>query len=391
MKIVDVTEFWSERGGGVRSYLTAKAASVTALGAEHRIIAPGPRNEESSLAEQRGNGSRLVRFAGPHLPYDPTYHLFSRFAAVRQRVREEAPDVLEIHSPELAALAAMCAKKGTYGIRTLVWHSDFIDTYLASRIQERSSARTANVLTAPLWAWVRGVASRCHATVVASAWQARKLRLHGVPRVHQLPFGVDKRVFRPEARDEEFRQRFLGQRKGALLVSVGRLAGEKRVDVLIEGFRKLRARRDAVLLVVGDGPERHRLEAQARGSADIVFLGFERDRTRLARIVASADALLHAGPFETFGLAIAEALACATPVVVPTLGGAAEVAPEACSERHTAGDADALVAACERLLARDPNELAASARAASALVISEQEHFGALLKLYRELLQGARN
>jgi len=390
MKIVDVTEFWSERGGGVRSYLTAKASSVTRLGAEHRVLAPGPRNEESSLVPAHETSSRLVRFKGPRLPYDPTYHLFSRFGAVRRRVRQESPDVLEIHSPQLAALGALCAAKGSYGIRTLVWHSDFIDTYLSGRVAKHSSARTADVLTEPLWAWVRALAGQCEATLVASAFQASKLRAHAVPRVQELPFGVDKSVFRPTARDPEFRRRFLGERRARLFVTVGRLSSEKRADVVIDGFRKLRGH-DAVLLVIGDGPERQALESRARGAKEIVFLGFERDRGLLARAMASADALLHAGPYETFGLVVAEALACATPVVVAASGAAPEVAPESCSERHAAGDADALAAAVERLLRRDPSELAQAARDAATRVTSQEQHFSALLGLYSELLRSPRH
>src|SRR5262249_24509543 len=82
-----------------------------------------------------------------------------------------------------------------------------------------------------------------------------------------------------------------------------------RTEVIIEAFRKLRARRDAVLLIYGDGPERARLEASARDLPDVIFLGFERDREKLARALASSDALVHAGPFETFGLVVAEAAA----------------------------------------------------------------------------------
>lgn len=386
MKVVDVTEFWSERGGGVRSYLTSKARGLTSLGVEHRVFASGPRSEESRLEAGENATSRLVRFAGPALPYDPTYHLFTRIGAVRERLRRELPDVLEIHSPQLAALAALSAPEHAFRVRTLVWHSDFIDTYLSPEIAVRSSQRVARAVTAPLWSWVRAIAARCSATLVASTFQASKLRGHGVPRVTEMPFGVDTSVFRPEARDPSFRARFLGTRPASLLVSVGRLAAEKRTDVLLEGFRGLRARRDAVLLVYGDGPERARLEASARDLPDVVFQGFERNRAELSRALASADVLVHAGPFETFGLVVAEASACATPVVVCSDGAAGELAAPDCSEKYAACDAQAFAAAVERLLARDRTELATRARSAASRVLSVDQHFRELLALYRALL-----
>lgn len=387
MKVVDLTEFWSERGGGVRSYLTTKAHSLAELGVEHRVFASGPRSEEITLASGAQSSSRLLRFRGPALPYDPTYHLFAQLRAVRQKLGDERPDVLEIHSPQLAALAGLSAAKQSFKVRTLVWHSDFIDTHLSWKVAARSSERTARAVTEPLWAWVRAVAKQCAATLVASHWQASKLREHGVPRVKEMPFGVDTAVFRPEARDEAFRARFLGQRKAALLVSVGRLAVEKRADVLIDGFRQLRSWRDALLLVYGDGPERRELETRARDLPDVVFLGFERDRRELARALASADVLVHSGPFETFGLVVGEARACGTPVVVADAGAAGELVSADCSEKYRACDATALAAAVERLLARSPEELGARARDSSHRVVSVHEHFAALLSFYRELIQ----
>lgn len=371
----------------MRSYLTTKAQSFAELGVEHRVFASGPRSEEITLASSERSSSRLLRFRGPALPYDPTYHLFAQLGAVRRKLGDERPDVLEIHSPQLAALAGLAAAKRSFRVRTLVWHSDFIDTHLSWKVAAHSSERTARALTEPLWAWVRAVARQCSATLVASRWQASKLREHGVPRVTEMPFGIDTRVFRPEARDDAFRERFLGRRNAALLVSVGRLAVEKRADVLIEGFRHLRARRDALLLVYGDGPERRDLEARARGLADVVFLGFERDRRELARALASADALVHSGPFETFGLVVGEARACATPVVVADSGAAGELVSPACSEKYAACDPQALAAAIERLLARAPAELAAHARESSRQVLSVSQHFTGLLSFYRELIE----
>ena len=148
MKVVDLTEYWSERGGGVRSYLTTKARSLAELGVEHRVFASGPRSEETTLAKGSASSSRLLRFGGPALPYDSTYHLFTRVGAVRQKLFAEQPDVLEIHSPQLAALAGLAAAKQSFKVRTLVWHSDFIDTYLSWKIAARSSESAARLLTA---------------------------------------------------------------------------------------------------------------------------------------------------------------------------------------------------------------------------------------------------
>src|SRR5262249_7873155 len=134
---------------------------------------------------------------------------------------------------------------------------------------------------------------------------------------------------------------------------------EKRWDIVIDAFLRVRARgRDAILVLFGDGPERDRMRERAQTSEggafakDVVFAGFSKDRAGLARNLASADLLVHACPFETFGLSIAEAMSCGLPAVVPDDGGAAEMHDPESGERYASGDMVACADAVEQLLDR---------------------------------------
>lgn len=382
MKLVDVTEFYSQRGGGVRTHLTAKAAAAARRGHTHLVLAPGPR-----AAADPG-----VRYLpGPSLPYDPTYHLLWRIGALRRIVRAERPDVLEIHSPYVAAIAALGLRPGEFGVRTFVWHSDFIDTYLRGGLQRRlallgrRAEPAADALVEPLWAHVRRIARGCAMTVTGSRWQRDKLQAHGVERVEHIPFGIEPGRFSPARRSEARRQELLAGRPGPLVIAIGRMAVEKRWDVVADAFAALAARRPgAVLAVLGDGPERHVFRDRLGERDDIRLLGFERDRDRLAVTLASGDLLLHGCPFETFGLGVAEAIASGLPVVVPDEGGAAEQAPPESSARYPTGDVAACVAAALRLL--DEPDLRARAAEAARRVRSEADHFDALFDRYRALL-----
>jgi alpha-1,6-mannosyltransferase len=308
-------------------------------------------------------------------------------------VIQRRPDVLEIHSPDVAAASAMSLDRSRFGIRTFVWHADFIDTYLRGSLEKKLGPRATSVVVEPLWAWVRAIARSCDATFVASRWQKDKLDAHGVERTVLLPFGVEKDVFRPSAKSDAVKRELLGahaRERGAqpaLLVAIGRFAVEKRWDVVLDAFVELRARgRDAVLVIFGDGPERARMEAQVSGRDDVRFLGFERNRERLAQVLASADALVHGCPFETFGLGVAEAVACGLPLVVPNEGGAFEQADPVSSIAYPTGDSHACARAIEELLDRDPVARAAAALAAAARVPSVQSHFEKLYAAYAELL-----
>jgi len=421
LKVLDVTEFYSERGGGVRSHLTLKSHVLCQLGHEHVVVAPGPRDADLAVtratssandsthrggettvdpkrdlfpehvneSRERERGSaRIVRIAGPSLPYDPTYHLLWRMDKIRSLVEKERPDVLEIHSPYVAAASALACKRDWFGIRTFCWHSDFIDTYLRVMLERHVKTPAASVILEPLWAMVRGIARGCDATFVAARWQREKLASHGVPRLVQVPFGIERAAFAPEARSEERRRELLGDAhtRAKLLVGIGRFAVEKRWDVVLDAFVRLRASHDAVLVMIGDGPEREAMKARVEGRDDVRFIGFERDRARLASALASADALVHGCPYETFGLSIAEAMSCGLPVVVPDEGGAAELADPSCSEVYPSLDAQACADALARLLARDRDELRRRAVAVSARVPNVRGQFQALIAQYEALL-----
>ena len=392
MKIVDVTEFYSERGGGVRSHLATKSHVLCQLGHEDIIVAPGPRDEDAEVYRAKDGSSsgraRVIRIQGPSLPYDPTYHLLGRLDKIRAVVRRERPDVLEVHSPYLAMAGALTVPRSDVGIRTFWWHADFIDTYLRVMIERRASSRVADVALAPVWRAVRGLLGACDATFSASKWQTEKLRGHGIARVRHIPFGVEKRVFTPDARSEARRRELVGSdRATTLMIGVGRFAVEKRWDVVLDAFAEVRAGGvDATLVLFGDGPDRAAMEAKAAGRDDVRFMGFVKDRAALASALASADLMVHGCPYETFGLGVAEAMSCGLPVVVPDQGGASESVDAASGEVYASLDAHACAAAIRRLLARDPGELRASALRAAAKIGSVEDHFARVLDAYRELL-----
>ncbi|WP_156865003.1 glycosyltransferase [Pajaroellobacter abortibovis] len=363
--------------------MTTKMHVLGQRGISSIIIAPGPYQE--TIEQGRG---RMIRLAASPVPYDPSYFLFTSPLKARSIIVKEQPDVVEIHSPYGAALSALIAPRFPHGIRTFVWHSDFIETYMTQGPLQQLPSFLQQMIARPFWTTIRAIATRCDATFAASKKQVQKLQEQGVPRVVHLPFGVDRTVFNPYAKDPALREQLLGpERKHAfLLIGVGRFAFEKRWDVVIDAFIQFRKRHEAVLVLIGDGPEQKSLKTQAAHHPDIHWMTFQRDRAYLARLFASADALVHGCSVETFGLVLAEAISCALPLVVPNAGGAAEQAKKACAELYTPGNSTDCATALERLLLQPQEQLRNCALQAAIDVYSLDDHFDRLLDIYCTLL-----
>lgn len=199
--------------------------------------------------------------------------------------------------------------------------------------------------------WYRGVpgivySGSTRAELVAAGLRDADLR--------DVALGLDHGVFRPDetARATEPR---------ALLVT--RLMAYKRADVAVRAAARIA--RDVPgfrLEIVGDGPERTRLEQLVRQlSAPVDFAGFVSEeekvrRYRRARVVLAPSAK------EGFGLTVIEALACGTPVVASDVAGHRDALPADAGFRVPAGADEAMADAATLLLRDDALHAACAAR-----------------------------
>ena len=184
-------------------------------------------------------------------------------------------------------------------------------------------------------ALVRRATSRAaRVPVMCSAFIARVVRT-AVPdgvRVSVMYPGADVEAFRPDLPYADLTEAH-GVAGRPLVVCVSRLVARKGQDVLIRAMREIRRRApDAALLIVGDGPERGRLERLASGAPDgsVAFAG-QVSESDLPRYYRAGD--VFAMPcrnrfggleVEGWGNVFIEAAACGRPVVVGDSGGARE-------------------------------------------------------------------
>lgn len=383
MKIVDVAEFYSATSGGVRTYVDQKFLAAAAQGHSLTVIAPGRENREEAR-----EGGRLIWVKAPQMPFDPNYHVFWRAEDVWRILDREAPDVIEGSSPWRGGWLA--AQWRGPAARALFMHADPVAVYPQTLLAGKLAPATIDRLFGWFWAYLRRLNSHFDACVVAGAWLAARFEQYGLARLKVVPFGVETAIFRAGRRDETLRAAMLGEcglgPDAALLVTIGRHHPEKRIPMLIEAVTLAQRTRPVALYIIGDGLSHATVRAKAATAAHVHVAGRITDRPLVARMMASADALLHGSTAETYGFVVAEALACGTPLIVPAAGGAGDLAEARYAETYPPGDRDAAAAAILRLLARDRIALAAAALAAGSDKVGDIEaHFTRLFAFYGEL------
>jgi alpha-1,6-mannosyltransferase len=260
-----------------------------------------------------------------------------------------APDLIEAGDPYRVAWAARDAAQ-RLGIPAVAYcHSNIV---AMARLAGggRFGARAAR------WAerYARHVYGGFDLVLAPSRSMAAHLADWGVARVACQPLGVDTAVFRPQARDATFRARRGWPDDARVLVYAGRFAREKHLDVLADAVGRLGA--PYVLLAVGAGP------APPPRSERVVVEAFVASASELATVLASADAFVHAGDQETFGLSVLEAMACGTPAVVRATEGLGELADHGAALGVAAGSGADFAAAIESLFSADRGERSRRAR-----------------------------
>ena len=294
LTVLDITKWYGERSGGVRTYLDEKQRYVAGRrDFRHVLVIPGERDEVSD----HGNTRRyLIR--GPRIPTQRQYRFLLAPRTLRQIVERERPDVIEVGSPIFVPWMTRLACRRRHIPLVGFYHTD-IRASLAPVLGPLSMAAAG--------CYVRLLDRLFATTFVASETSEADLRRAGATRVTRVSLGVDLEMFHPRERARRTRTRaLLGLPLDAPIVTyVGRIAPEKGLDVALAAWRQVEARTHATFVVMGDGPLRAEFRARS-ARMHVRWLPFETDRERVALLLAASDVYLSPGSCETFGLAAVE-------------------------------------------------------------------------------------
>ncbi|HUP99500.1 MAG TPA: glycosyltransferase family 1 protein [Aeromicrobium sp.] len=302
MKVAIVAESFLPQTNGVVHSVLRTLEHLAERGIEATVIAPDapPGHAQPTTVA----GAAVVPLVSWSFPgYEDVRVAGGRVEPVERILGEFQPDVVHLASPYVLGWRGVRAAN-TLGIPSVAVYQTDVPSFAV-----RYGFPWAHKL---LSTRVRDIHSAATLTLAPSTASIDVLAGLGVQRVRLWRRGVDTGRFDPALRDEALRLRLAPE--GEKLVGfVGRLAREKQVQDLasltdVPGTR---------LVVVGDGPERRRLE---RLLPDARMTGMLHG-DELAATMASLDVLVHTGESETFCQVVQEALASGVPVVAVRAGG----------------------------------------------------------------------
>ena len=376
--VLDITEFYGDTTGGIRTYLRQKATYVEAHPEfRHVLVLPGRRD-----AITQSDGVRVYRLRGPTVPKQAPYRFMLATRSNRRIAVHEHPDVIEVGSPGLVPWIVRLAARGL-GIPVVAfYHSNFPRVFSPWPELAPWWKRKAHDLA---WIYAKRLDRHFAHTIVCSNFVGDDLKRAGIDRVTKIPLGVDLQRYHPRlrARRDEVRARY-ALPSGLVAGFVGRFAPEKELDVLIDAWPEVYRRTGATLALIGDGPSRGAIEAQAGSVPWLRFLAYEKDRDRLAELLAALDIFAAPSSNETFGLAPLEAMAAGTPVLTADRGGVAEqVASSGAGALFESGSPQSLAQSAIELLGSDLHRLGLIGRAHAEANHDWNSVFDRIFALYR--------
>lgn len=362
-RLLDTTMMYAPRSGGVKRYLMAKRGWLAARRPEiaHTLVVPGSRT--------RIDSEGIVTVAAARLPFGDGYRMPASVTKWEAVLRSFRPDVIEAGDVFVPGHAALEAGE-TLGVPVIGFcHTD------AAALAALHLGDWAEQPTFNFWAQTY---QRFDHVIAPSQHTAARLAEAGIENVTVLQLGVDTELFHPSRGDRARLFRRLGLPQDArLLVFAGRPAREKNVDSMVAAVERLGA--PYHLLLVGAGRD-------TRPSERVICLDYERDPHRLAALVASCDAFLHANENEIFGLVVLEAMAAGLPVVGPSKGGVGELIDNSVGQQAITADPEGLAEAIEALFARDLAPIGQAARRRVEARHGWDHTFEALTQLYADLI-----
>ena len=308
-RITLVTETFAPEINGVANTLGHLVRGLLSRGIAVQVIRP--RQHKQDLGNQKGQQESqqepgLTTVTLPGLPI-PGYNELKFGLPLRQKIRqaltEFQPQAIYVATEGPMGWAAVKAASALNVAVLSGFHTNFhqyIEHYHLGLLEK------------PAYRYLRYFHNLTAGTLVPTNSQCHELQAHGFDNVRVLARGVDSQLFSPEKRSASLRKQWGVNDDDLVLLYVGRIAGEKNMDLALATYQQLLHSDERVRLVlVGDGPELPKIREQ---HPEVICCGMQRGED-LAAHYASGDVFLFPSKTDTFGNVVTEAMASGLAVI----------------------------------------------------------------------------
>lgn len=390
--IVDINNFWSPSGGGVRRYHLQKMAFYEQQSEVHSIfIMP----DESTYTEKKSEGLTIEHVKAFRFPGNWEYRFIWKQSQIKPILEKYKPDLIEVGSPYILPTVVRRTVESINLKTTLVgfWHADFPVTYVGRPVAKKVGAGIGTFCRNEAFNYARREFKNFNCIQASSKEVMARLKKNNLPDPRWIPLGCDINTFRPEKRDEKLVAELKdGNPERLTIFFPHRHCKEKGIDLILDAYDILTEKlgHEPTIIFAGTGPYLPQVLEAEKKHSHIRYIGFVNSAEEMARYYASADIGLALSGWETFGLSILESMASGNAQIGAFAGAAFEHVTESnagsiLSERTP----EALAHAIVELYHSDLSQKKLNARH-YAENFSWENSFTRQLNLYRELVDSRK-
>ncbi len=386
MKIAIFTDTYLPQTNGVVAYIHD---AIGVLSKNHEIVlfAPG---QGPVRTEQVNDNFKIHWIPSAPFPFYEGYRIASMdYRRVSAILRNEKPDIVHAHAPINLGLQGVISATRNHVPTVITYHTHFPD-YVPHLLNGKlpKSLRRLSEYTAKKF--VKYMFRNADVVTAPTIELVEELQSYGLRNVEYLPNGIDMRKLACSPKDiAAFKKNNRIPKGKKIVLYLGRISFEKRLDVLLESFGMME-RKDAILVIAGGGPYIRNFEglATTMGLRDVIFTGFVADK-QLGAAYACADVFASASDTETFGMTFVEAMRMGCPVVgVRRLGPKEIIEDGKTGLLVEPGNPSELAGAIDRLLSdKKLRERMGDAGRRTAMRYTIEASVGQMMKIYDRLLE----
>ena len=290
------------------------------LSNDHELFLFVPKTYYNKL-EQIPDSVKVYEFSGLSFPSYPGYVMsYPPIRSLRRIAHKQRLDLIHAHSPFLQCWYAMVLRH-IQKIPMVVTYHTLLPEYVG-HIFAPAEEQVKKMLYEPMWAFTRKQYNLHDAIITPSKVMRQELEDNGIKNVIDVPNPISEHFFNNNIEKNKyhaniFRSRFKISADKKIILYVGRISFEKRLEVLLRAYKTLHEKySDTYLVIVGDGPQLGMYKEKAKKLAliDYVFTGYVHHQ-QLPGIYSAGDVFVSPSNTETQGLTFIEAMSQNIPVI----------------------------------------------------------------------------